>query len=462
MKSITQANHFENEISSPIDGFFRSFALGSILKRVGANKTKGIPAADIFRKLFGLAFCHKTLFTVLNTVEPAWSGKDVFYRFINSVRINWIRFSTLLAASVINERLIDLTDEKRVNVFVVDDSPYERNRSKKVELLSWVFDHSENVFIRGFRLLTLGWSDGNTFIPVSGCLMSSSEDGRSRIQQARKIDKRTCGYRHRQLAQGTAPAAMMSMLRRALDAGIQASHILFDSWFATPVSILNVKKEGLDVVARVKKTSKVHYRYKDEMQPVMEIYKRNRKRRGRSRYLLSVEVEVCSSDREESIPARLVFVRNRKKKKEYLVLLSTDMSLSEEEIIRLYGKRWDIEVFFRVCKFYLRLTKECRSVSYDAMNAYVAVVFSRYMMLALANRIEKDERTMGILFFNVCDELSDITWLEAFNLLMKTFTTHLSEKLLLDEAEVKMLIDTFMEHLPTSLKNKLFKCAQAA
>ena len=78
-----------------------------------------------------------------------------------------------------------------------------------------------------------------------------------------------------------------------------------------------------------------------------------------------------------SIPAKLVFVRNRNKKKDYLAIISTDITLDENEIIRIYGKRWDIEVFFKICKSYLKLTKECRSLSYDAMTAHVAVVFTR-------------------------------------------------------------------------------------
>ena len=76
----------------------------------------------------------------------------------------------------------------------------------------------------------------------------------------------------------------------------------------------------------------------------------------------------------------MVYVRNRNKKKDYLCLISTDISLSEEEIIRIYGKRWDTEVFFKVCKSYLNLSRECNSLSYDAMSAHTAVVFTRYMM----------------------------------------------------------------------------------
>ena len=71
---------------------------------------------------------------------------------------------------------------------------------------------------------------------------------------------------------------------------------------------------------------------------------------------------------DDFIPARFVFVRNRNKSKDWLVLIYTDMILTEDEIIQMYGKRLSIEVFFKVYKFYLKLAKECRSISYDALN----------------------------------------------------------------------------------------------
>jgi hypothetical protein len=191
------------------------------------------------------------------------------------------------------------------------------------------------------------------------------------------------------------------------------------------------------------------------MLSVPEIYKRNRKRRGRSRYLLSVAIEVCNADMTETTRAKLVYVRNRNKKKDYVTLISTDTSLSEEEIIRIYGKRWDIEVFFKVCKSYLRLTQECSSLSYDAMTAYTAVVFVRYVILALENRMQKDERTLGALFYGTCDELSDITFTKSFLLLMKTFLDKVTEKLFLEEYELELLIEEFISELPSTLKTKL-------
>jgi hypothetical protein len=242
----------------------------------------------------------------------------------------------------------------------------------------------------------LGWSDGNTFLPVAGRLLSSES-----------IDKRTIGFRRRKQAQTKATKVMIDLLKQAKKAGIQANHVLFDTWFCYPSTLLAVKNCGFNVIAMTKKSTRIHYVFQGKRQSVMDIYKSCKKRRGRSKYLLSVEITVEKDG--ESIPAKLVYVRNRNKKNDWLVLISTDTTLSEDEIIRLYGKRWDIEVFFKVCKSYLKLGKECRSLSYDAMTAHVAVVFTRYMMLSLERRQNEDHRSLGELFLLTCDELTDIT-----------------------------------------------------
>jgi len=66
--------------------------------------------------------------------------------------------------------------------------------------------------------------------------------------------------------------------------------------------------------------------------------------------------------------------------------------------VRIYGKRWDIEVFFKMCKSYLNLSKEFQGRSYDCMVAHTTIVFTRYIMLALERRNGNDLRTLGELF----------------------------------------------------------------
>ena len=67
---------------------------------------------------------------------------------------------------------------------------------------------------------------------------------------------------------------------------------------------------------------------------------------------------VRHNDYPETIPAKIVYVRDKNNIKKWIALISTDVTLSEEEIVALYGKRWDIEPFHKVIKSTLKLTKE--------------------------------------------------------------------------------------------------------
>lgn len=452
-KSITQNIQNDNQISKSIKRFFSRFHVSSALKSSNAYKKKGTPAVEIFQYLFLLIFSNKSMYMNLLTGRNTPSfAKDTVYRFAKMAQINWIRFTSILASRIIQEGVVPLNDKERVNVLIIDDSMFERNRSKKVELLARVFDHAKHTYRFGFRMLTLGWSDGSSFIPVNSILLSS-ENKKNRINEAVQLDKRTIGYKRRQLSMTKGTHAMLELLRGSKSVNIPAKYVLFDSWFSSPSSLHAVKEIGYDVIGMVKKTPKMFFRYNGTDMSLPSIYKQNKKRRGRSRYLLSVMVEVIKDG--ESIPAKVVYVRNRNKRNEYLCIISTDTTLDENEIIRIYGKRWDIEVFFKVCKSYLRLTKECNSLSFDAMTAHVAVVFTRYMMLSIENRESKDERSLGELFLYFSDELSDITWIQAFQLMLQMFRTMISDHSELSEEKICELVDVFMNAIPLSLKSLL-------
>ena len=397
-KSITQATQNDKQISKSIKRFFTRFHVSSALKASNAYKKKGVPVMEIFQYLFLLIFSNRSMYMNLitgrNTPDFA---KDTVYRFMKMIQINWIRFTTILSARIIRDAILPLDSEDRANVLIIDDSMFERNRSKKVELLAKVYDHAKHKYRFGFRMLTLGWSDGSTFLSVNSVLLSTEK--------------------------GT--QAMLTLLDAARKAAIPSKYVLFDSWFSSPSTLHAVKNMSYDVIGIVKKTPKMFFRYNGEDMSLISIYNKNKKRRGGSRYLFSVMVNVVKDGK--IIPAKVVYVRNRNKRKEYLCLISTDVNLDENEIIRIYGKRWDIEVFFKVCKSYLNLSKECNFLSYDAMTAHTAVVFTRYMMLSLESRESNDNRSLGELFLYFSDEMSDITWIQAFQMLLQMFRTILSD-----------------------------------
>ena len=116
--------------------------------------------------------------------------KNTVYRFLNNPGIHWQKLTALLSAKIIKEDLVPLTSEDRKQVFIIDDTLYERARSKQVELLSRVYDHVEHRYAKGFRLLTLEWSDGNSFVTIVGSLLASEEDKNILSPANKGFDKR--------------------------------------------------------------------------------------------------------------------------------------------------------------------------------------------------------------------------------------------------------------------------------
>ena len=197
-----------------------------------------------------------------------------------------------------------------------------------------------------------------------------------------------------------------TMVKRILANGIRAQYLLMDSWFTMPATVTALA-EHIDVIGMVKKTSKIFYRYNGHGMDLMAIYSKLKKRRGRAKILASAQVQL-----KDGRKAKLVFVRD-KRKKDWLALLSTDTTLPDADVIRIYGKRWDIEVFFKMAKQHLKLAKEIQCRDFDALIAHTSIVFMRYMFLAYQCRIETDHRTFGDLFYYCCDEVNDISFIEA-------------------------------------------------
>ena len=81
----------------------------------------------------------------------------------------------------------------RSTVFIIDDSLYERAGFKRTELASRAFDHVSMRFKKGFRLLTLGWTDGCTFLPINYSLLASNDDEKV-LGPCNKIDRRAADF----------------------------------------------------------------------------------------------------------------------------------------------------------------------------------------------------------------------------------------------------------------------------
>ncbi|MDT9757322.1 transposase [Heyndrickxia coagulans] len=452
MKIITQNDHQSLEILSSIEAFFLRFRLSQIAKVSNAVKTKGVPFQTLFCYLISTLFSNRSAYRdYLKHQDQLGFSDKTFRNLLNNGKINWQKFLVLLCRRII-VFIEPLTEPTRRNVFIVDDSMYERASAKHVELAAFQFDHAKHKYTRGFRFLQLGWSDGNTFLPVNFSLLS----GKNQVCSPKSIDGRTLSGKRKIQAQRKATNVVLELLSSALSQGVNASYVLFDSWFSSPKMFHQLREMGLHGVAMVKRSKKVYYQFNGGLMDVKTIFNTQKKRRGRSRYLLSVLVEAV--DGETSVPVKLVYIRNRNKRNDYLVLATTDTRLSEDEVIQLYGKRWSIEVYFKMCKQYLRLAKY-QGLSYDGIFAHTALVAIGYSILAVQHREQVDDRTLGELFYLMVDELTDITFAEAIQQLIDLFKEAFKDEYILCEEVLNTIIEQFLKKLPVSYQKHLIKAA---
>lgn len=439
MMTITPSEFTDQDLQGRIDEFLTKFKIGKLLNGSGIRKYRGISPLLVLRTVFELAFLGRNIFTGVHRSSAAQMGKDAIYRFLSSARSNWRRFLGVLAQVVIKGVFEPLTDEKREKVLIMDTTLYNRSRSRCVELLSRVHDHCSGGYVNGFRMLTLGWSDGASFVPVDHALLSSRKQ-KNRVQGITKeLDGRTCGARRRKEALTKSTDLMVPMVKRALALFIPAQYLLMDSWFSFPAVVRSLM--GLiHVICMVKNTSKVFYELAGQSLTLSQIYRKLRKRRGKAKIKGSVVVGIGEGKR-----GRLVFVRSRRGGTKWLALLCTDLSLPDEEVVRIYGKRWDIEVFFKMAKHYLKLDSEIQVRDFDAILAHSTIVLIRYVFLAVEQRMASDERTIGGLFLATGEEIRDLTLTEALVRILSLAWDRVREYYATSEQLVLEIIESTMK-----------------
>nr|WP_245799221.1 transposase [Virgibacillus siamensis] len=195
MASLPNSNQNE-KLNSRVVHFFKQAKIGTFLHQSNIHKEKGIAARDIVQFIFSLVLQGKNLYRTLESGRnPHAPEKDAVYELLERSTYNWRKLLVSVSSHLIEKYIRPLTSKDRDRVLILDDSTYDRNRSKAVELLSRVKDHTTGLYVKGFRMLTLGWSDGATFMPLVFSLLSSRK-ANNRYQEANpNIDKRTVGYR---------------------------------------------------------------------------------------------------------------------------------------------------------------------------------------------------------------------------------------------------------------------------
>ena len=129
---------------------------------------------------------------------------------------------------------------------------------------------------------------------------------------------------------------------------------------------------------------------------------------------------------------------------QWLVIFSTWIALADEEIVRIYDKRWDIEVVFKMMKHCLNLERETQLRDLDGIIGHITIVMSRYVFLAFEQRCHDDPRTLGSLFYSCCEERQDLSLVAAMQRLLSLVLDKVKITGIIVEDAVLAIVDAVM------------------
>lgn len=131
---------------------------------------------------------------------------------------------------------------------------------------------------------------------------------------------------------------------------------------------------------------------------------------------------------KNGLDVKIVFILNRSNDAQIMPILTTDLSLSDDEIVGMYARRFSIEAIFYNMKHHLLLTKETQCRCFDSAIAFNALSLLRELILEWIVRGNKDGNTIGGLFYQEREEQLLLPVKQAAALLFK-FLHELPEKL---------------------------------
>jgi len=407
----TEQNNFDTKMAR----LFDSLKIATLLAITKIRKQEGYHAFTLLFTLIHLPFLQiHTVRQLCRKQYLAWSEsqKDALYRFKN----RGYRWRSFLYKVL--QHLVDILELERVALedkyFILDDTILAK-RGKKMENVSYVFDHNLNRSRLGYNLLALGLFTGKSFFPVDFSFrLGKKTDPRTpvKIGDPRSIS----GQMSFEAKHINKVDLAVRMLQRAWDAGFRAGYVLFDSWFAWPKTIQAIQRidPRLHVICRLKK-SKVRYLYQGKSYTLDELYQKVRHHVRKDARLGIPLKRVTVQFSDGGPPVAVVFTRGytepdaeptagaqKQKEPHWVAFLSTDTSLHSSTIIRKYTKRWTVEVFFKESKQLLGLGKE-QAQEFNAQVFSVAAVWLRYNLLSFLNQNENHPDTLGVLFDQIAE-----------------------------------------------------------
>jgi len=225
-------------------------------------------------------------------------------------------------------------------VLIVDDSIAEKPYSDENDIICWHYDHTQGGTVKGINFLSALYQSTGLSLPVGFRLVAKTEYYTDKKDGKRKRRSPVSKNEHYQ-----------ALLRQAVSNQIPFKYVLNDVWYASADNMKFVKQElEKDFVMPVKSNRKVALSQADQQQ---------------GRFLkvetLPLEPGTVVKVYLEGVAFPLLLLKqvfvNEDGSIGVQYLVSSDTTLSYEQMTTLYRKRWSVEPYHKSLKQNVSLEK---------------------------------------------------------------------------------------------------------
>lgn len=394
---------------------FKAGDLYRVLKSQDSVKSRGVPISQIITILIAFSYLNiqNINYLIRRHKETACqSGKDVFYRMMNTPLLDW---RAMLWGFVVSSlRLINkrsnlkagLSLRQSVKCVIIDDTILEKT-GKTIEGISYVFDHVTRRAVLGYKALVAGYWDGCNIIPIDFSLHREKGQNSSKpfgfdLKRLKRVfsyerGKDSAGIIRKDELDQKKTETAIAILKRAVKHKLVIQYVLVDSWF-TSIPFLNavkaVNKGKIHLIGMLKDMDRLVI-YNQQKKSLKEVFKSlpdaTRSRKNRL-YYKQARVQM------DGHFVNIFFTRQGVNGK-WKMILASDLNLSFNQVFEIYQIRWTIEVMFRECKQLFQMGA-CQSNNLDHQIAHITISMFQHILLTILYRFEAYE-SRGELFETV-------------------------------------------------------------
>jgi IS4 transposase len=390
-------------LKNPIYQTLQLLNIKSILKSANfVKKREGVAPYLVVLHFVYMLVMNKKIATFMNQSNDSFK-KDTYYRLLQNSSYNWRKLLSLSTLKII-KLLHKVQSTSSIKVFIVDDT-VEGKTGKYIEgSRDALWSNKEKRTIRGINVVSLNYSDGYSNFMLDFCFTMGNYARVKFEEFTQELDVRSIAYKRRLEIMGGKSEIAIDMLKRAVKSGIYADYLLVDSWYSKPAFIKEMNNLGLRVISRIANNNKI-WNFTDKEKTLNAIYEKHKQLKNAKAGQYGKKIRFtyfsCVVEHKNAGKLKIVFIKTTDN---LIPIVSTDLTLNDEEIIEIYKRRWDIEQGYKELREYFGFGQEENRI-YEALIARMTLSFFAYNIVSYINRMSHEPKTIGGLFKDLECEL---------------------------------------------------------